>query len=184
MNRPVDPMGAARDLAAACARSVCRTEVRQLNLNAENGRFELMTDLFPYADNGMVSIFPGEAIVVEFADNRSLNNPRFLKVVDQVDIAGTPDPMAAAGTRPTMSFEFKQEPGKPNMTLQIKSTVDVFVKFDAFMWLPTPDGIRTGPTSSCPVIANGGNFETWPHPIAMLVLSNFRIQPPNSFTCQ
>jgi hypothetical protein len=184
MNGPVDPMEVARDLAAACARSVCRTEVRQLNLNAENGRFELMTDLFPYADNGTVSIFPGEAIVVEFADNRSLNNPRFLRVVDQIDIAGTPDRMTGAGDRPTMSFEFKQDPGKPKMTLQIKSTLDVFVKFDAFMWLPTPDGIRIGPTSSCPVIANGGNFETWPHPIAMLVLSNFRVQPLNSFACR
>jgi len=47
MGTSIDPMTAARDLAAACARSPCRTEVRPLNLNAENGRFELMTDLFP-----------------------------------------------------------------------------------------------------------------------------------------
>jgi hypothetical protein len=183
MGASIDPMEAARDLAAACGRSPCRTEVRALKLSAENGRFELMTDLFPYADSGAVAIFPGEAFIVEFDDNRSVANPRFVRVVDSIDIAAMNS--QSAGARPTMAFEFKQDPGKPNMTLEIKSTVDVHVKYDATMWVPTPNGMQMGHTSSCPVFANAGGIETWPHPIAMLVLTNFRVQSlEGTFACQ
>jgi hypothetical protein len=150
--------------------------VRQLVLSAENGRFELMTDRFPYTDNGVVTIFPGEALIVEFADNSSVDKPRFVRLVDRVDITGQPTE-ADSEARPTMAFEFRQEPDMPTMTLEIKSTVDAMVKFDATMWVPTPDGIRVGHTSSCPVFANAGGIETWPHPIAMLILTNFRVQP-------
>ncbi len=169
----IDPMAVARDLAAACARSPCRTEVRPLNLNAESGRFELMTDLFPYVDNGAVAIFPGEAFIVEFPDNRSLGNPRFVRAVDSVDVAA----MSGAIAGLTIAFEFKQDPGKPDMMLQIKSTIDAHVKYDATMWVPTPNGMQVGHTSSCPIFAKTGGIETWPHPIAMLVLTNFRVLP-------
>ena len=124
-------------------------------------------------DNGAVAIFPGEAFIVEFPDNGSVGNPRFLRVVDNIDVVGMSD--TSAGARPTISFEFKQDPDKPNMTLEIKSNIDALVKYDATMWVPTPRGVQVGHTSSCPVFANAGGIETWPHPIATLVLTNFRV---------
>ena len=182
-----DPMAAASDLAAACARSVCRTEVKRLTLNAENGRFEYMTDLFPYADSGTVSIFPGETIVVEFESDTAVSTPRFVKVTDHGHDAGTQEGMAVAspGAKPTISFEFRQDPDKPSMTLEVSSTLGTLVKYDALMWVPTPNGIRPARTSSCPLFAARG-FETWPHPIVMLVLTNFRVLPREGGTivCQ
>ena len=39
-------------------------------------------------------------------------------------------------------------------------------------------------TSSCPVMAGGGAFESWPHPIPQLVVSNFRfLGDDQGFTC-
>jgi len=182
MAASIDPVLAARDLAEACARSPCRTEVRPLNLNAENGRFELMTDLFPYADGGSVAIFPGEAFIVEFADTRSIGDPRFVRVVDSVDVVAKEE---VSGARPSIAFAFKQDPGKPDMMLEIKSTIDAMVKYDATMWVPTPSGVQVVHTSSCPIFAKTGGIETWPHPIAMLVLTNFRVLPSNGvIACQ
>jgi hypothetical protein len=173
-------------LEQACARSVCRTEAKPMRLRTPEGTtITLMTERFPYADGGRVSIFPGETFVVEFDDARRVNQPRFVSLTDKID--DKPGiTLAPTGSKPTMSFELKQDADGPSMMLVTKSTLDAIVKFDATMYVPTGDGMRSEHTSTCPVIAGGGSFETWPFPIGMLVLSNFRVLPKDTknFTCE
>ena len=173
-------------LARACARSVCRTEVKDLRLVTPDGEpVVIKTELFPYADGGRVSIFTGEAFVVDFADSRGVANPHFTQLLDRLeDTRGLK--FAAPGTRPTMSFQLRQDADGPDTMLITNSTLNAVVKFDAEIFVPTPDGVMSMHTSTCPVIAGGGANETWPYPIAMVVLSNFRVLPMNArgFTCE
>ena len=188
MEPQIDPMTRARDLAEACARSVCRTELRPIRLrDLEGGEFEYPTEPFPYADGGNVSLFAGEAILLDFAaDGSTVKDPHFVRLIDKVDTSGVRGygaatanaGKAAPNERHTMSLEFKQDPGKPDMTLLLRSDLTFTVKFDALIWLPTRNGVRVTRTSMCPVLAGTAGFEFWPQPIIMIALTNFRVVGP------
>jgi len=166
---------AAKELAEACARSTCRTESRELRLKATvGGEWGVKTQLYPYADNGQIVLYPGETIEVEFAaDGKAMDKPRFLRVVEPG--AGQSAANTKSADAATMRFEFKQTDNKPDMTLIINSALGFLIKYDAYMFVPTKDGMRSIYTSSCPIIRRGSAYETWPHEIAMIVLSNFRV---------
>lgn len=168
-------------LAEACARSVCRTDVKELRLRTlTRGTVVLMTERFPYADDGQVSVFAGEAVVVDFASSKMISDPHFVRVVDRIDeTRGRP----RRGGRPTLSFQLNQDPDKPSMKLLIKSTLNVPIKFDANIFVPTVGGTKWTQSFTCPVDAGSSGTETWPYPIGMVVLTNFRIQPGRS-TCE
>jgi hypothetical protein len=185
METQIDPMTRARELAEACARSVCRTELKPIRLrDNEGGEFEYPTEPFPYADGGNVSLFAGEAILLDFAaDGSTVNDPHFVRVIEGVDTANVRGYGAATANaakadpneRHTMSLEFKQEDGKPDMTLLVHSDLTFTVKFDALIWLPTRNGVQVTRTSMCPVFAGTGGYEFWPQPIIMIALTNFRV---------
>ena len=185
METRIDPMTRARDLAEACGRSVCRTELKPIRLrDLEGGEFEYPTEPFPYADGGNVSLFAGEAILLDFAaDGSTVKDPHFVRLIDKVDTAGVRGygaatanaGKAAPNERHTMSLEFRQESGKPDMTLLLRSDLNFTVKFDALIWLPTRNGVQVTRTSMCPVLAGTAGFEFWPQPIIMIALTNFRV---------
>jgi len=168
---------AAHELAEACARSACRTESRELRLKSSaGGEWGIKTQLFPYTDKGQILLYAGETIEVEFAaDGKAMDKPRFLRVVapggGQNDPVPSPDPNVTA----TMTLELKQMENKPDMTLIIRSTLGFMIKYDAYMFVPTKDGMRSIYTSSCPIIPRGSAYETWPQEIAMLALTDFRV---------
>jgi hypothetical protein len=168
----------AKQLAEACARSICRTESRELRLKSTaGGEWGIKTQLFPYADNGQIVLYPGETIEVEFAaDGKAMDKPHFVRVVEP----GAPQNSSGNTNTPApntaiMTLEFKQVDGKPDMLLTIKSTLGFLIKYDAQMFVPTKNGTQSIYTSSCPIVAKGSAFETWPHEIAMIVLHDFRV---------
>jgi hypothetical protein len=171
----------AKDLAGACASNPCRTETRDIRLNDINGgSYDFMTELLPYVDDGAVSLYSGETVEIDFAaDGKAMDRPRFVRTVEDKAAPGAPPPADDAQpdqpARGAMRFQLKQTDGKADMTLEIKSDLGFIVKYDAVIFVPTPNGIKTMHTSSCPVISHGAGFETWPYPIMMIVLTDFRV---------
>ncbi|HVZ27406.1 MAG TPA: hypothetical protein VG798_02015 [Rhizomicrobium sp.] len=168
-------------LADTCAKVVCRKQTRSLSLRASGGNVvRLHTELYPYLDTrGEAIIFPGETITLALPKDGN-GPPNLLKVVDPdgpVDIGATSD------SDSTLSFEFHQEEGKPDMLLTITSTVAAMLKYDATMLVVTPGGVRRAHTSTCPILAaretakTTFGTESWPQPIPMLVISGIHAIP-------
>ena len=114
----------------------------------------------PYVtDKGAIVIFPGEQLAIAFAiENGKIVNAQ-------------PNPVG--GSLPNaVEVSFKQT-DSGMMMLTVANNLSKTVKYDATM--KAPDG-RMVYTSSCPVDAGLSNFESWPHPIKLLELSNFRFQ--------
>jgi hypothetical protein len=113
----------------------------------------------PYVtDKGAIVIYPGESFVIVF----EIENGKIVSALPN-----------AAGGQPanTIDVSFKEIDNGMMLTLQSHLSMDV--KYDAMM--KAPDN-RLVYTSSCPVRANLGVYEGWPHGIKFLELSNFRFQ--------
>ena len=176
----------AKALAAMCAKVPCRKGGRSVLLRMPDNRgFQTKTQPFPYLDDrGTVILYPGESITIGFnKDGDALGRPVLVKVTDPdgpVDF-GTPGTAAA-----TVSFTLKQDDGKPSMMLTADNGVSATLKYDLQMFVPAADGVRSGHSSTCPLmapqgsVASFGGFESWPHPILMLVISNIRMLPAGS----
>ena len=107
-----------------------------------------------------------------------------------IDPAGPVDLPPPTGV--TLSFKLEQREGLPDMMLAITNTTKARIKFDTLMFVPdsATGGVHVAPTSACPLLPPQGNltsfggFEHWPHPIAMLVISNIRaVEASSSFVC-
>jgi len=185
-----------RGLANICKQVACRTETRTITLNAPNDNVaRFSTDLLPYTYKGAIVIYPGES----FAVRMRVHGKRLDEPVFEVNSEGRPVP-APTGHRPDVEkralqdteatpvdalvyLSFKQVEGT-NMRLEVVSALPVSLKYDAVMRVATPNGIQTGPTSSCPVLSGTAGVENWPVPLTMLALSNFRVVEPGSIGCQ
>jgi hypothetical protein len=113
----------------------------------------------PYVtDKGAIVIFPGEQFVVAFEiENGKIVNAQ-------------PNP-ASGSLSDAVEVSFKQIDS--GMMLTVANNMSEPVKYDATMRAPDD---RMLYTSSCPVDAGLSTFESWPHPIKFLELSNFRFQ--------
>jgi hypothetical protein len=117
----------------------------------------------PYVtDKGAIVIHPGEQFVIAF----EIENGKIVSAV--------PGPASGQPTN-TMDVSFKEIDSGMMLTLQSHLPMDV--KYDAMM--KAPDN-RLVYTSSCPVRANLGVYEGWPHTVKFLELSNFRFQDGGS----
>jgi hypothetical protein len=62
----------------------------------------------------------------------------------------------------------------------------MMIKYDAFMYVPATGTVSGNGTSSCPVMpalspAQGfSTFESWPHPIALLLIGRIRVLTPDA----
>lgn len=55
------------------------------------------------------------------------------------------------------------------------------VKLDLYI---SPDGKNYVYTSSCPILAQGGSYETWPHPVAWIALAQARVVDVDASACE
>ena len=177
-------------LAAICAKVTCRTTERTLQLqNGDGAIAKVRTTKAPYVDeNGNVSLYAGEAIEISFADRSDLSHPTFVRTLDKVELQGLkgyhPDaPPPDRSTPAILSLELRQEEGKPNMSLVLRNETGVALKYDVTMFVPTPQGMKSAHTSTCPLLPGIMGDESWPHPIAMIILSNFRKTEPGQMIC-
>lgn len=192
--RAADRTVTARELAAICAQTVCRAE-KAIELRAPNDNIvRFNTDPVPYVYDGTLTIYPGETYAVRMrVQGKDLGKPVFENGSEGKPRPGptgyNPDAEAKA-LRDTVSapvealvyFSFKQQDGT-GMMLEILSTLPVTLKYDAVMFVATPQGIQPDRTSSCPVFGGGFGTESWPVPLTMLALSNFRIVAGTNPAC-
>ena len=170
----------AKALAEICAQTVCRTETRELRLRTPEGLFVTATEGNPYVHDGSVVLYPGDAVVVDFAADGSMADmPHFSRLSNApVDVA------APLEGRAIVSLDFSQRDDQPDMNLVLKSGLAFALKYDAYMFVPTRDGVRSGYTSSCTLAPGLTGYEHWPHAIVMIVLTNFRVAPAGDFSCR
>ncbi len=153
-----------RDLASICLVSPCRTAVTEFRLtDSAGGTFILNTALVPYADEGRVNLFAGEIIGIAFPAS-GVNEPRFVRTAESLE----------AGPPRSLTLRLAQSAGRADMGLDIQSTLDMPVMFDAVLYIPTPRSMGERRIYACLVAANGLTRQTWPYPVATMVLSNFR----------
>ncbi len=111
----------------------------------------------PYLnEKGAIVIYPGEHFVITFETENG-------KIANAV-----PNPV---GGQLSNAVEVRFEEIDSGMMLTLESHLPGDIKYDASMKVPDD---RLVYTSSCPVGAGLSAFETWPHPIKFLKLSNFR----------
>ncbi len=168
---PAPPPPEVRELTSLteiCAMVKCRTEARDVRLVAvDGGSFAFKTQGFPYADpGGNVMIYPGEALEIEF-DRNDIGHPKFVAVV----------PNASVSAPGTLTLEFAQTAGAPYMTLMLNNATGVALRYDATIYVPAREGMQVLRSSACPVMSGMTNTESWQHPVVMVELSNFRIEP-------
>ena len=113
----------------------------------------------PYVtDKGAIVILPGENLVIAFE-------------IENGKIVGAMPNLTGGQLANTIEVSFKAIDS--GMMLSLQSHLPMDVKYDVAM--KAPDN-RLVYTSSCPVRANLATFESWPHLIKFLELSNFRFQ--------
>jgi len=141
-------------MAASVTLAACQTDSSK-----QCGTMPCRSNGVPYVtDEGAIVIFPGENFVIAFA-------------VEGGKIVGAqPNPVGGSLSN-AVEVSFKQVDS--GTTLTVANNLSKAVKYDATM--KAPDN-RMVYTSSCPVDAGLSNFESWPHSIKFLELSNFRFQ--------
>src|SRR4051812_24798985 len=178
--QPASDSGRSEPL-AVCAKVLCRKPGHAVQLRLGDGKvFETATEGYPYLDdeNG-VFIYPGETIAITLEKKGGELDAQLAGVTG---LDGAVDlPVKPASTH-TLSFTFKQDP-KVGMILTATNATNLALKYDARMFVPTPEGVKPIRTSVCPLLPPQGTaptfsgVEDWPHPIVMMVLRNIRIQP-------
>ncbi len=119
-------------------------------------------DKIPYVYRNDVYLFSGEAFGIDLAiaDGR----------VQRVNYRKKPE-----GADIELRFGQRMVKGKKwIMLLMIKSNLTEPVYLDGFMTLPGKQGIYETPI--LPLQPGVKGYESWPHPIAQLVLRNFRFK--------
>ncbi|QDP01224.1 hypothetical protein [Thalassotalea sp. PS06] len=140
-----------------CHEFSCRENI-VIKFKTEDGTFEQQLALYwPRVFNDTISILPGESFLVEaeLVDGKLVN----LKEVKE-----------NSNPAKTIAIDFQQMDDSVHMMLSVSNPFEnVALKFNMDMidFTGTPHE-----TSSCPILPRGSGFETWPHPIPELVLTN------------
>jgi hypothetical protein len=167
-----------------CQTSACRKPGTSLVQLREGGSARLPRPAIPYFTGSVLSLVPGETIVLGFSHVADgLSAPVLVQVREA---EGAVDIGAAPAAEMTVSFSLKQEAGMPGMMLTVVNRTDLMIKFDAHMYVPAGGKVAGSDTSSCPVMpvrASGEGFttfESWPHPIALLMIGRIRTLRPDA----
>jgi len=135
-----------------------------LTLRAEKGMvYEERFEKAPYFAASTAFLFAGDAfgLKVTLADNE-ISAVSYEKDTTKADVV----------------FKFTQEKPedpKPMMMLVVQNKLSRPLLLDAFMTVPGRKGIYK--TSTVPVRPGLSSYESWPHPIVQLALTNFRFAP-------
>ena len=163
----VPPIGVS--LEDYCDANPCRKDV-QVRFLTDQGIFDEQLDHYlPVVQGDRISLLPGETIYIE-AEVQGGDFVNFNQVGENTN----PDH--------TIVFDFQQREGKVDMQLKVDNPFAERMKFH----LDMIDFDRNAhPTSSCPVVAGGSVFETWPHPIPELIVSGVRVlAESDGFRCE
>ena len=83
----------------------------------------------------------------------------------------------------SLSFSLAQTEGEAGMELTAVNKTDTAIKYDAHMYVPVSGQVRSAATSTCPLMPapapddDFSSFESWPHPIVLLIIGNIRALP-------
>jgi hypothetical protein len=168
-----------------CQRLACRKPGTSTMRLREGGSITLPKPPAPYFSGSVLSLIPGDTVVLGFSRNPDggLSAPVLLQVSDT---AGVVDTGLGPDADMTLSFSFRQLEGKPDMMLTVVNKTHMMIKYDAFMYVPSSGDVSGNGTSSCPVMpalspAQGfSTFESWPHPIALLLIGRIRVLTPDA----
>jgi len=125
----------------------------------------------PVIQGNLISIFPGETIYLTFDPGDS--GPENLRSVISEDFSAN-----------TLTFKFSQEAKLGDgvgMLLNVRNQSKRYIKYDLGMQLLDSDDLYK--TSSCPLMPELSGFESWPHPIFQLVMTNFRWVDKSDMDC-
>ena len=184
-----DVAKAQRTLAELCAHTACRTTPWRFTLRlSDGGTLESPVQPYPYLDDhGQLYIFPGETIGLAVqSDSSGIGYPEL------AEVSNPAGPVTLNTSRKaTLTFSFFQMEGKPDMMLRVVNTTNATLRYDATLYLPAGNGVRSVRTSTCPVpqpqpgAPAFSGFEQWPQPILMLIVTNIRaVEKTASMACQ
>lgn len=118
------------------------------------------------SQDGIITIEPKDKVYAEV----TVTNGRIAEVT-QIESILSPEK--------TITFEFSET--KHGTMLSVQNPFDQPIKYSINMVDYSGNFHKT---SSCPVMAGGGAFESWPHPIPQIVISDFRfLEDGQGFTC-
>lgn len=189
--------GAESDGAAeVCASTLCRTGDFKLAVFFDKDHYTgISVTHSPYVlPDGSILIFPGETLAFEVPfDGEKIGTPKFLgEYQPQYPMMRDPEgPPAPPSNLPkleqlppnTLVLSYGQMGGRaqsdPLMMLTLSHNLPKALKVDAIMTVIRPRATvyEQAPTSTCPVIAKGAGFESWPDPLGPMVLRNIRVLP-------
>jgi hypothetical protein len=142
-----------------CAANPCRRNVKfQLRTNHDPIN-ETVPMYWPAVLNDEISILPGEKLYIEATlDKQKLTS------LKQVEAVSNPSK--------TLVIEFTQMDKSVGMMLVVNNPFQKLLKFHINMM---DFSHKPHQTSSCPAVARGSAFESWPHPIPELSISDFHL---------
>ena len=144
------------------AAGACR-EIGDVRLPGDEGQSQSVHvgQTLPWVVDNNVLLFPGETVVISLPQKQEGQLPMSLVATGE-----------AAKTRNLQAGElrFNFEVGDSGMLLIATSAHPRWLHYMAVM--VTPDGAPSK-TSVCPIIAGKMAFESWPHGIVQLALTNF-----------
>lgn len=142
-----------------CKHTICQHNLRVTLKKKDGSTFDKTYDIFPGTVQPFgLAIVAGQTLYIEAdAANDRLVNFRVVEAVTH------PEKTLIATLRQT---------DDGNMLLKITNPFKQALKFD--MGMMPLDQERLLKTSSCPVIAGGFSFESWPDPLFQVVLANAR----------
>lgn len=120
---------------------------------------------WPVIQGEQISVLAGESV----------------KMSGQLDQGVFVDWQMAADNGAGISFKLTQNEDDNGMMLVIKNPHDFPIKVSIDM---IDFSGQLHPTSSCPVMAKGGAYEMWPHPIPELMISNVRKVESDAQRCE
>ncbi len=142
------------DLLTYCASNQCRQNV-EFYLQTDNGLIDESAELYwpvIQADHS-ISLLAGEKLYI----TGELNDSSIINLSE-----------ASSEDENAISFELTQNEDDLGMLLVVKNPYDFAIKLKIDM---VDFAGNLHPTSSCPIVAGGGTFEMWPHPIPELIIS-------------
>lgn len=142
-----------------CKTNPCRKN-RHVKLNTPNGQIDQVLPLYwPVAFYDRISILPGDELLIE-ADVLDGNRIGNFKLVTE-----------NKNPNKTIRIAFTQMDSNHGMMLSVKNPFSSTIKYHLNM---VDFSSQPHQTSSCPVRARRSVYESWPHPIPELILSDMR----------
>ena len=131
-----------------------------LKLKLQDGsNYQEHFDQTPFIKNGNIYIFPGENFGVNIAvEGDKIGSLSYIKDASRADLQ--------------LKFTERGNGRGVMMLLVIENKLKQTLYLDAAMQIPKRSGAYK--TSILPVFGGKGGFESWPHPISLLVLRNLR----------